>query len=85
MDKRVRRRDVAKERFWRRTLAEQRRSGLSIRAFCSRRSVSEPQFYAWRRELAQRDAGARKAMPAADHATPRFVSLELAAQSLPQR
>src|SRR5262245_61349269 len=83
MGKRVRWRDAAKERFWRRTLAEHRRSGLSIREFCARRSVSEALFYAWRRELAQRDGRARQKTPppaAEANATPRFVSLELAAE-----
>jgi transposase-like protein len=81
MGKRVWRRDVAKERFWRLAVAAHRRSGLTIREFCSRRSVSEPLFYAWRRELAHRDAlAARKAPPRVGQAraTPRFVSLELA-------
>jgi transposase len=27
-----------------------------VRAFCERRRLSEPSFYAWRRELAKRDA-----------------------------
>lgn len=83
MGKHVRRRDVAKERFWRRTVAEHRRSGLTIREFCARRSVSEPLFYAWRRELAHRAGSAvRKAPPSAGelHAAPRFVSLKLAAE-----
>lgn len=55
MAKRVWHRNAAKERFWRRAMAEQRRSGLTIREFCARRSLSEPSFYAWRRELALRD------------------------------
>jgi hypothetical protein len=77
MGKRVWRRDAAKERFWRRTMREHRRSRLTIREFCSRRSLREPQFYAWRRELARRDVrAARKASPSAGPA-PRFVSLQL--------
>ncbi len=47
--------DQAKERFWRRLLHEWRQSGQSIRAFCRKRAVSEPSFYAWRRTLAQCD------------------------------
>jgi transposase-like protein len=79
MGKRVRRRDVTKERYWRRTVTEHRRSGLTIREFCARRAVSEPLFYAWRRELAQRDGRAlQKAPPPA--AAPQFVSLKLAGQ-----
>ena len=76
------RRDAVKERFWRRTVAEHRRSGLSIRAFCSRRSLSEPLFYAWRRELAQRDGSVvRKAPPTGELlAAPRFVALKVATE-----
>jgi hypothetical protein len=36
-------------------LREWRRSGLSVRDFCDWQELSEPSFYAWRRELAQRD------------------------------
>jgi hypothetical protein len=85
MGRRLRRTDPEKERFWRRTMSEQGRSGLSIREFCSRRSVSEPLFYAWRRELARRDGRTvqrdgrvvRKAPPPS---APQFVSLKLAAE-----
>lgn len=49
-------RSVEKEAYWRRMLDEQRQSGLSVRAFCRARSISEPSFYAWRRALAARDA-----------------------------
>ena len=48
-------RDPAKERFWRRALAQWRTSGLSVRDFCEWQALSEPSFYAWRRELAKRD------------------------------
>jgi len=83
MGKRVRRRDVAKERFWRQTVGEHRRSGLTIREFCARRSLREPLFYAWRRELAHRDGVARRKAPrpvGEVQAAPRFVSLKLAAE-----
>ncbi len=85
MGGRLRRVDPAKERFWRRTMAEHRRSGLTIRAFCARRALSEPLFYAWRRELARRDGPdgprLRKAPPPTNQpgAAPRFVALKLAA------
>ncbi len=51
--------DRAKERVWRRMLRQWRRSGMSIRAFCSQELLSEPLFYAWRRTLAQRDQARR--------------------------
>jgi hypothetical protein len=51
----VKQRDLGLERRWRERLAQFARSGLSVRAFCARHQLSEPSFYAWRRELAQRD------------------------------
>lgn len=49
-------RSVEKELGWRALVREQRKSGESIRAFCRRKAISEPSFYAWRRELRKRDA-----------------------------
>lgn len=49
------RRDTGKERQWRGALGEQRQSGLSVRAFCARRGLTESAFYFWRRELVRRD------------------------------
>jgi hypothetical protein len=49
-------RDHGKERFWRTTLRQWRHSGLSVRAFCDQHGLAQPNFYAWRRTLAQRDA-----------------------------
>ena len=49
-------RDERKERQWQRWLGQWRRSGLSVRAFCSRHHLAEPSFYAWRKELRRRDA-----------------------------
>jgi transposase len=48
-------RDGGKERFWRRTLRQWRRSGLSVRAFCAEHGLAEASLYAWRRIIAQRD------------------------------
>jgi hypothetical protein len=56
-------RDPRKERFWRRLLRQWRRSGLSVRAFCHQHGLSEPNFYAWRRTLADRDAPAVAFVP----------------------
>lgn len=49
-------RAVVKERFWRRHLSRQPRSGLSIEAYCARHGLSQASFYAWRAKLARRDA-----------------------------
>ena|SRR5689334_17250593 len=48
-------RDTRKERQWRQWIQEWRASGLSVRAFCARRRLAEPSFYAWRKELQRRE------------------------------
>lgn len=54
--KRGPRRDVGKERVWRRHVRRQARSKLSVREYCASAGISEPSFYAWRRELVRRNA-----------------------------
>jgi hypothetical protein len=63
-------RDPAKERFWRDTVGQWEESGLTVGAYCQRHRLSEPSFYAWRRELARRD-----------RATPTFVPVQVLAES----
>jgi hypothetical protein len=48
-------RSAEKERFWRSQIEGHAASGLSAREWCRRERLSEPSFYAWRRELALRD------------------------------
>ncbi len=50
----TRRRNQAREQFWRDTVAAWRQSGQSVRAFCAARGVSEATFFARRRELLDR-------------------------------
>ncbi len=50
----ARRRNQAREQFWRDTVAAWRQSGQSVRAFCAARGVSEATFFARRRELIDR-------------------------------
>lgn len=52
-----------RERFWRKVVAGQARSGVSIREWCARHGVSEPSFYFWRRELARRREQHQDARP----------------------
>jgi hypothetical protein len=61
MAKSENRHNPAKERFWRQAIRRQRRSGLSIRAYCEENGLKEPSFYWWRRELAWRDGQGEKA------------------------
>jgi len=56
-------RDLSKERHWRRMVRRWRSSGLSVRDFCDWQALSEPCFYAWRRELAKRDREAAAGVP----------------------
>ncbi len=49
-------RDPRKEEHWRRLIQVWKNSGLTVRAFCARHHITQPSFYAWRRELQQRDA-----------------------------
>ena len=52
------RRDPAKENFWRRTIRDQQRGGLSVRDFCKREGLKDGAFRSWRQELPRRDRGA---------------------------
>ena len=66
-------RDLKLERRWRDLIARWERSDLTVRDFCSEHRVSEPSFYAWRRELAARDRDAGPATPPA----PTFVPVRV--------
>jgi transposase-like protein len=57
------RRDAAKERYWRRMIRQCRESGLSVRAFCEQHGLAEASFYGWRRTLGQRAAEAVDFVP----------------------
>jgi hypothetical protein len=49
-------RSAEKEASWRGHVSRQAVGGVSIRAYCREYGLSEPAFYAWRREIAKRDA-----------------------------
>jgi hypothetical protein len=70
--------DLKKERYWRDILRQYRRSGLNIREFCRSRNLSEPSFYAWRREIKRRDQSSVTARP-------RTAKAARTKRSLPQR
>jgi|SRR5689334_862019 hypothetical protein len=46
---------TSKSDQWRDRLAEQQRSGLSVKQFCQQQGLTEYSFYAWRKRL--RNAG----------------------------
>lgn len=64
-------RPASKQNEWRERIAEQMRSGLSVKEFCKERGLTECSFYAWRKRLrkqaepvrfalVEREAGARQ-------------------------
>jgi transposase len=63
-------RDLAREQFWRQTLADWRTSGLSVRAFCEARDLRPTTFDYWKRELQRRDQAASP-KPVQPKSTPR--------------
>lgn len=71
-------RDPKLERRWRDLIARWQRSDLTVRDFCSARRISEPSFYAWRRELAARGPEPRPATPP----VPTFVPVRVAPPSV---
>ena len=54
---------AAKEQSWREVIEGWRRSGGSVRQWCSQRQISEPSFYCWRRTLSARDAPVERKQP----------------------
>ena len=66
----TRQRSGAKEQFWRDVLVRHSASGLSGRAFCRQQKLGEASFYAWRRTIAERDAGSERSQAAPPRAEP---------------
>ena len=46
---------TTKEDQWRERLAQQERSGLSVKQFCKERTLTECSFYAWRKRLRRKE------------------------------
>lgn len=63
-------RDAAKESRWREQVQAQALSGLSVRAYCRQQQLSEPSFYAWRKELAKREQERQPQVQQASAPTP---------------
>ena len=65
---------VKRRELWRQRVAQQRKSGQSIRVFCHEQNLSEPAFYAWRKRLRSETKPVRFALvetkPVADTASP---------------
>ena len=50
----VEERAATKNEQWRERIAEQQRSGLSVKRFCKDQGLTEYSFYAWRKRLQER-------------------------------
>ena len=77
-----RRRDPAKEQYWRQLLQRWQTSGQSVHAFCQTHGLSRPLFYAWRGILAERDAAPaapQSNVPTPAAASPAFVPVHVRA------
>jgi transposase len=79
------RRDPARERFWRRTIPRQEKSGRTVRDFCRREGLKDWTFRWWRRELARRDqqpASAPRLQPQGDpiEVAPTFLPVRIVDQ-----
>ena len=48
-------RAATKNEQWRERIAEQERSGLSVKQFCKERDLTECTFYAWRKRLRKKE------------------------------
>ncbi len=48
--------------LWRRNIAQQEKSGHSVRVFCREQGLSEPAFYAWRQRLRKQSTPVRFAL-----------------------
>lgn len=67
-------RSETKERMWREQVSAWQQSGVTIRQYCLQHQVNEPNFYAWRRELARRDELAGASTTPAARAKPSSVT-----------
>jgi transposase-like protein len=75
-------RDLVKEQFWRGILRQWDSRKQKVRDFCAEHGVSEANFYAWRRTIAERDRQAASRPVRAMLTTedrPTFVPLQVVA------
>ncbi len=74
--------DAGTTEQWRKLVAEAARSGLSTRAFCRERGVTEGQFYGWRRRLNGKTQAVAKRRAISAAKGPTFALVSAGAASL---
>ena len=73
--------DASKQRQWLDLIQRWQRSRLSVREFCRRHHVSEPNFYAWRRVLRERGLVQDSLPEPAASSTSAFVELTMKSEA----
>jgi hypothetical protein len=68
-----------KIQHWADTLAAQRQSKLSVRAFCQSHCISEPSFHYWKRRFKHNPPAPRQP----DNPSPELVEISLPPDSMP--
>jgi len=65
-----------RDQFWRDQVEQQKRSGLSVAAYCRRERISEASYYYWKRRLAETN---EKDKPTTEsrEGSGRFVAIDL--------
>jgi transposase-like protein len=61
---------VRRREDWQQLIAEYKESGLTVKAFCQKHSVSEALFYSWRKRVVSEDQPARFALVATNGVAP---------------
>jgi len=68
---------VERRELWRQRIAQQEKSGQSVRAFCDEHGLSNPGFYVWRRRLRKPNTPVRFALVEANPTEQTVPSIEL--------
>jgi hypothetical protein len=67
-------RDPRIQQQWQQWIQQWQASGLSVRAFCARYRLAQASFYAWRRQLRQRQRHVTDFVPVRVLATPELAA-----------
>ena len=62
----AKKRDIQREKFWRRAFQRQARSGMTASQFCESEDLKPSTYHFWRQEIKRRDAKAASSEPKQD-------------------
>ena len=66
---------VRRREDWQQLISEHKQSGLTVKAFCQKRGVSEAMFYSWRKRVTVQDQLTRFALVATNGVAPSTPAL----------